>query len=235
MTIFLLLVFIACFITICFAFRNQTLLSVEYWRSKNEYLHDNIITCLDETIEVLESNGYKPFLFAGTLLGSKRHGDIIPWDDDADVGIYCNENIKETYDDIVRLFVDHENIKVKDNDYLIKIIDTNTKAFVDIFIFIDDENNSRKLRMTGLATIMWPKMWLYKDHINSLELCTLRDKEYNCPSNSEENLKRWYGNKCLEEMKITHLHFDTTKPSMQDRMDRRLISIMDKLNMNYII
>ncbi len=37
---------------------------------------------------VLESQGVRFWLEGGTLLGAARHGDIIPWDYDVDVGIY---------------------------------------------------------------------------------------------------------------------------------------------------
>jgi hypothetical protein len=42
---------------------------------------------LKDIHEILTNNGIKYVLGAGTLLGSYRHGDIIPWDDDADICI----------------------------------------------------------------------------------------------------------------------------------------------------
>jgi len=42
---------------------------------------------LKDIHEILTNNGIKYVLGAGTLLGSYRHGDIIPWDDDGDICI----------------------------------------------------------------------------------------------------------------------------------------------------
>lgn len=47
----------------------------------------NYYDLLKDVHEILTENGIKYVLGAGTLLGSYRHGDIIPWDDDADICI----------------------------------------------------------------------------------------------------------------------------------------------------
>ncbi|XP_053329348.1 ribitol 5-phosphate transferase FKRP [Spea bombifrons] len=42
-------------------------------------------------IKVLERNGVRYWLEGGSLLGAARHGDIIPWDYDVDLGIYLED------------------------------------------------------------------------------------------------------------------------------------------------
>lgn len=55
-------------------------------------LHYKLVTFF----HICAKHGIKATLFAGTLLGSVRHGGMIPWDDDADVAV--------TSDDMERLY-----------------------------------------------------------------------------------------------------------------------------------
>jgi hypothetical protein len=48
---------------------------------------DSIFNLLKKTVEMLEQNNIDYYLDGGTLLGAKRSGDIIKWDDDADIVI----------------------------------------------------------------------------------------------------------------------------------------------------
>ena len=56
-------------------------------KTKNEYY-----ALLKDIHEILTENGIKYVLGAGTLLGSYRHGDIIPWDDDGDICIKLEDH-----------------------------------------------------------------------------------------------------------------------------------------------
>lgn len=50
-----------------------------------------ISNLLEILTDYMDSNKIRYWIIGGTLLGSVRHGDIIPWDDDADIGIFEEE------------------------------------------------------------------------------------------------------------------------------------------------
>ena len=52
---------------------------------ENEKLKLNLLCILDKFIQVCEDNHLRYYLAYGSVLGTIRHGGIIPWDDDIDV------------------------------------------------------------------------------------------------------------------------------------------------------
>lgn len=60
--------------------------------------HQRMKIMLLKTIDILNKNGFKYWLEAGTLLGIMRDGDLIQWDYDADLGIPA-----DTADEIMKL------------------------------------------------------------------------------------------------------------------------------------
>lgn len=61
---------------------------------RHDYLdeHQNIaVDALCELKRVCDKHGIKFYLLAGTTLGAVRHGGMIPWDDDIDVGFLPEE------------------------------------------------------------------------------------------------------------------------------------------------
>lgn len=58
---------------------------------------DKIFNLLKKTAKFLEDNKIDYYLDGGTLLGAKRDGDIIEWDDDADIVILGSlENVRKS-------------------------------------------------------------------------------------------------------------------------------------------
>lgn len=72
--------------------------------------HEYLIDTYQKFILFCSQIGIKPFLLWGTLLGAKRTGKIIPWDDDIDLGLIEDEFI---------LLVEHrEELKQHGLDYI---------------------------------------------------------------------------------------------------------------------
>ena len=58
----------------------------------------NILNFATEVADLLEENGIQPILGYGALLGAKRHGGFIPWDDDIDFDL-----IREDFQKVIKL------------------------------------------------------------------------------------------------------------------------------------
>ena len=59
-----------------------------------ELIKDRELDILKVVDKICRENGIKYFLAGGSALGAIRHNDIIPWDDDVDIGLMRDEYIK---------------------------------------------------------------------------------------------------------------------------------------------
>ncbi|VVU94819.1 LicD family [seawater metagenome] len=70
---------------------NQKTNRCEFWTKPNYYIPPccarNLTTLLYHLKKIFEKNNITYFIYWGTLIGSVRHGGIIPWDTDIDIFI----------------------------------------------------------------------------------------------------------------------------------------------------
>ncbi|CAF3524559.1 unnamed protein product [Rotaria sp. Silwood1] len=80
----------------------ELMISEKVLRLTSQEMVDVIYDTLEVVDEILRSAKIEYTLFCGTMLGSQRHGGLIPWDDDGDIAILRNDEqklltLKETF------------------------------------------------------------------------------------------------------------------------------------------
>lgn len=151
-----------------------------------------------DSLEILKNNNIVSWVIGGTFLGAVRNKGIIPWDDDADLGILDSDvkkflTIVDEFNkcgySIIKVWFGYKiffnkNKLLKDKNY--------SYPFIDVFVFKKYRNKyifkSKKVRDT------WPKEQ-YKDN----ELFPLKTYNFGLfkvlgPNNYKDTLPRIYGN-----------------------------------------
>ena len=128
-------------------------------------LHSALLKILVEIDRICNGNGIKYFLDSGTALGAVRHGGFIPWDDDADIGMFREDYEKfitvakrelspEFFLQITETDAEYSKLNAKirlNNTYFPEKrnegVSIHKGIFVDVFPFdyiSDNEKNAKK-------------------------------------------------------------------------------------------
>jgi hypothetical protein len=124
------------------------------------------IQALKEMVSLLEAHKIIYWIDFGTCLGAYRHGGIIPWDYDIDIGIF-----QEDHENVKRILstLNPEEYQVQDwSSYarpktLLKLFVKKTKNFIDIYHYkIDEKENSISYIFTYEDSPL-PESWKKRD------------------------------------------------------------------------
>lgn len=164
--------------------------------SGNSYSHHRTLRTLMRAMHTTFEKHNIPYIgVGGSLLGAVRHGDIIPWDDDIDVGILepSVDRIIQTYADFARedmyittaplTFIKSPTADDISNSLgLLRLYSNKDKrAFIDIFVMIKigpddpifDPQRPILREKYSVKTSMFKSHWWYMSEFNDRKNYTL--------------------------------------------------------------
>ena len=196
-------------------------------------IHLNIIKALLQILcQIFEQNNITYFLEGGSLLGAVRHGDIIPWDDDADLGVL--ENDFDKLCQILPQCLKDVALQIGEKPYPL-FFEKSSSSMLKVYVqnlWATTEAN----RIIATPTI---DLFKYRSKNNKIELYSVMDrqrfpkcyftteefyplKEYPFGSfvvkganNGVPYLKRYYGDDCLVKGKI-----DIRSPNAESMLNK---------------
>lgn len=136
--------------------------------------------------QICEEHQIKYFAVAGTLLGAIRHKEIIPWDDDIDVGILEDDYDKFISIDFAKYGLQTHGIEKTNTGKITyaHTLNNNVKrhsVFIDIF-FMKPIEGDKYVYSNPEASASWPNEFFYKDELFPLKRYKFKDITINGPA-----------------------------------------------------
>lgn len=160
----------------------------------SQEMGDILLSIMSRTSELLATQNIDYFMIAGTLLGSERYENRMPWDDDIDIAIF-DENVKKFESIIFK----SKGLGVRRTFYGYKIFDLELShplkneweyPFVDVFRMTKSGNDVHYSNI--FARIWWHKEALKMNEIYPLTRRKFANLMLPAPNKSEQYLDRAY-------------------------------------------
>lgn len=155
-------------------------------------VHSELYRQLKYIHETLDGK-VKYWIIGGTLLGLTRHGKIIPWDDDNDIGILVED--KNKVFDLLNQKANENNFIIWNTVHGFKLFNSNnSKVGTDIFTYVKDDLDTSKYVISSLESRKtWPYDYFYENEINNLVIKDYDDILVSSINNSHRYLYSCYG------------------------------------------
>lgn len=168
-----------------------------------QLMHAELLDMMAIMHAILTRHHLEYFIESGTLLGSVREGNVIPHDDDIDVGVM--ENDKDRFYRLRPVFEQNGLFFDQTRDVLkIKRRTRCHNLFIDVFFYT--QKDGRYVYSEKKHRKWWPNMWFSREELFPLRAYALGDIVVTGPQNPIPYLERAYGD--WRTPQKTHNHFE---------------------------
>jgi lipopolysaccharide cholinephosphotransferase len=192
---------------------------------------------LKDTTELLHNAGIAYSMDGGTMLGAVRHQGLIPWDDDMDLIILSQDEVKLTQ--LTDIFKKLGYSLVYSNDiYKVSkignpIINSENKfsqyftfPWIDIFVMHHNKSSKQVEYWKLLNKEMWPKEWFPENEFFPLKEYKFGPLMIYGMSNPEWYFNHYYGPSWPSEASISIKHYlPGVKPKYFETITRNISGI----------
>ena len=167
-----------------------------------------IVTELYQQLSIIHRLAIPYWIIGGTLLGQVRHGAMIPWDDDIDIGIMKSD--LELVETCLRKFIgekENSSYQLWNTVHGLKFFNRKYPT-VGTDIFIYELIDGKIVLSSERSRNFWKNDYFLPDELANLQLKPFGALQVYVPNNPNRYLILSYGSDCFTHGKLYYDHFN---------------------------